>query len=44
MKENTTKQPYDAPAVEVEPVCSEGVICQSGGTEDYNRNDSPYNW
>ena len=34
---------YEAPAVEIVPVRSEGIICGSGGTEDYNKN-SPLNW
>lgn len=37
------KRPYEAPAVEVLEVKTEGIICSSGGTEDYNKN-SPLNW
>ena len=34
---------YETPSTMVVEVKFEGVICQSGGTEDYNRNDT-YNW
>ncbi len=43
MEIQSTRQPYEAPAVEIVPVRSEGIICGSGGTEDYNKN-SPLNW
>ena len=36
MEIQSTRQPYEAPAVEIVPVRSEGIICGSGGTEDYN--------
>lgn len=37
------KLPYEAPAIEVVEVRNEGIVCGSGGTEDYNKN-SPLNW
>ena len=43
MEIQSTRRPYEAPAVEIVPVRSEGIICGSGGTEDYNKN-SPFNW
>ena len=43
MEIQSTRQPYEAPAVEIVPVRSESIICGSGGTEDYNKN-SPLNW
>ena len=43
MEIQSTRQPYEAPAVKIVPVRSEGIICGSGGTEDYNKN-SPLNW
>lgn len=43
MEIQSTRQPYEAPAVEIVPVRSEGIICGSGGTEDYNKN-SPLDW
>jgi hypothetical protein len=33
-----------SPAVVVVAVKNEGIICGSGGTEDYNRPNTPYNW
>ena len=44
MEVQSAKQPYEAPSVEVLVVKSEGIICGSGGTQDYNVPDSPYNW
>ena len=41
---HNTRIPYEAPTVEVVEVRNEGIICGSGGTEDYNRPDSTYNW
>ena len=41
--EVNNKQPYETPAVMVVEMRSEGIICASGGTEDYNRN-TPLNW
>lgn len=44
LSNHNTRIPYEAPAVEVVEVRNEGIICGSGGTEDYNRPDSTYNW
>lgn len=40
----TNKLPYEAPATEIYEVKTEGIVCGSGGTEDYNHPGSPYNW
>lgn len=40
---NIPRQAYEAPTVEVVNVCSEGIICQSGGVGNrnpYNPNDT----
>ena len=44
LSNHNTRIPYEAPAVEAVEVSNEGIICGSGGTEDYNRPDSTYNW
>jgi hypothetical protein len=31
MEIQSTRQPYEAPAVEIVPVRSEGIVCASGG-------------
>lgn len=34
------KELYVAPGAAVLELRSEGIVCESGGTQDYNRNDS----
>ena len=41
--EMNEKQLYEVPSTMVVEMKFEGVICQSGGTEDYNRNATE-NW
>lgn len=38
-----TKNLYETPTVEVVELKSEGIVCGSGDTEDYFRNN-PANW
>ena len=41
--ETNNKELYEAPSTTVVDVKFEGIICGSGGTEDYHRND-PDTW
>ena len=43
MEGTIMKVSYESPEVEIVEVKNEGIICASGGTEDYNRN-TPLNW
>ena len=34
------KETYEAPATLVVELCCEGIVCQSGGLQNYNRGES----
>ena len=39
MKKNSIPPVYESPRMEVEEWLSQGLLCQSGGTDDFVRDD-----